>query len=238
MAAITMAELTKIYPGGVTALDAVDRTDADGEFFALLGPSGCGKTTLLRTIAGLEAATGGSIAIGDRDVTSLPPGRRDVAMVFQDYALFPHMTVTDNIAYPLRIKRVAGTARRAKAAETAAELGLTDYLARRPGQLSGGQQQRVAIARALAMRPKLMLFDEPTSALDPEIVGDVLTVMRDLARAGTTMVVVTHEMGFARDVADRVIFMDGGRIVESGVPAQMLANPREARTKQFLSRLG
>ena len=169
MASIEMRGLTKAYPGGVTAVDDLHLTIAEGEFFALLGPSGCGKTTLLRTIAGLERATSGTLLLGGRDVTTAPPGKRDVAMVFQDYALFPHMNVTDNIAYPLRIQKVALGERRRKAHETAEGLGLAELMDRRPGQLSGGQQQRVALARAIAYRPQVFLFDEPLSNLDARL---------------------------------------------------------------------
>ncbi|MGP4097708.1 ABC transporter ATP-binding protein [Nonomuraea sp. KM90] len=160
---ISLHGLTKVFPGGVHALDDLHLTIADGEFFALLGPSGCGKTTLLRTIAGLETPTRGQIRIDDTDVTALPPGDRDVAMVFQDYAIFPHMNVTANIAYPLRIKKVPRAERTAKAAGVAARLSLTELLHRRPSELSGGQQQRVALARAIACHPTAFLFDEPLS---------------------------------------------------------------------------
>ncbi len=161
MPGIEIEGITKVFPGGVTALDALDLTIEDGEFFALLGPSGCGKTTLLRTIAGLETATSGQIHIGDRDVTALPPGARKLAMVFQDYALYPHMTVRDNIAYPLKVKKVSRPQRVTEAESAGASLSLAHLMERRPGQLSGGQQQRVALARAIATRPDAFLFDEP-----------------------------------------------------------------------------
>ena len=180
MASIEMQGLTKTYPGGVTAVDGLDLTIADGEFFALLGPSGCGKTTLLRTIAGLERATAGTLLLGGRDVTTATPGKRDVAMVFQDYALFPHMNVQDNIAYPLRIQKVALGERRAKALETARGLGLEELMDRRPGQLSGGQQQRVALARAIAYRPQVFLFDEPLSNLDARLRLEARTFLKRL----------------------------------------------------------
>ena len=163
MAEVVLRSLVKEFPGGVTAVDRLDLEIADGEFFALLGPSGCGKTTLLRTIAGLETPTGGTIEIGGRDVTRVQPGGRDVAMVFQDYALYPHMTVVDNIAYPLKVKRVPRAERHRAAAEAGASLQLEATMERRPGQLSGGQQQRVALARAIAYRPQVFLFDEPLS---------------------------------------------------------------------------
>ncbi|MEJ7722472.1 MAG: ABC transporter ATP-binding protein [Ilumatobacteraceae bacterium] len=169
MPGIEIAGITKEFAGGVTALNALDLTIEDGEFFALLGPSGCGKTTLLRTIAGLEPATSGQIRIGDRDVTDLSPGDRNVAMVFQDYALYPHMTVRENIAYPLKVKKVAKQQRSDEADAAGASLSLDELMERRPGQLSGGQQQRVALARAIACRPDAFLFDEPLSNLDARL---------------------------------------------------------------------
>ncbi len=235
MADISMAALTKVYPGGVRALDGIDLTIGDGEFFALLGPSGCGKTTLLRTLAGLEVATEGSIGIGGRDVTALPPGRRDVAMVFQDYALFPHMTVTDNIAYPLRIKKVSAGERRGKAAETAAELGLSDYLERRPGQLSGGQQQRVALARAMACHPQVFLFDEPLSNLDARMRLEARTFLKRLQRElGVTTVFVTHDQAEALALADRIAVMEGGRIRQLGTPAEVFRRPANTFVASFI----
>jgi multiple sugar transport system ATP-binding protein len=235
MAAITMGALTKVYPGGVRALDAVDLNIVDGEFFALLGPSGCGKTTLLRTIAGLEAATAGTIQIGGRDVTGLAPGRRDVAMVFQDYALFPHMTVTDNIAYPLKIKKIGASERAGKAAETAAELGLSDYLARRPGQLSGGQQQRVALARAMACHPKVFLFDEPLSNLDARMRLEARTFLKRLQRElGVTTVFVTHDQAEALALADRIAVMEGGRIRQLGTAAEVFRRPANTFVASFI----
>ncbi|MGW1886659.1 ABC transporter ATP-binding protein [Streptomyces sp. NPDC001970] len=235
MASITMSELVKVYPGGVRALDSVDLTVEDGEFFALLGPSGCGKTTLLRTIAGLEASSGGTIHIGDRDVTVLAPGRRDVAMVFQDYALFPHMTVTDNIAYPLRIKKVPTAERAGKAAETAAELGLTDYLLRRPGQLSGGQQQRVALARAMACHPQVFLFDEPLSNLDARMRLEARTFLKRLQRElGVTTVFVTHDQAEALALADRIAVMEGGRIRQLGTPKEVFHRPANTFVASFI----
>ncbi|WP_103504120.1 MULTISPECIES: ABC transporter ATP-binding protein [unclassified Streptomyces] len=235
MAAITMGQLTKVYPGGVRALNEIDLTVEDGEFFALLGPSGCGKTTLLRTIAGLEESSGGSIKIGENDVTSTPPGRRDVAMVFQDYALFPHMTVTDNIAYPLKIKKVAGRERTVKAAETAAELGLSDYLERRPGQLSGGQQQRVALARAMACHPKVFLFDEPLSNLDARMRLEARTFLKRLQRElGVTTVFVTHDQAEALALADRIAVMEGGKIRQLGTPSEVFRRPANTFVASFI----
>jgi multiple sugar transport system ATP-binding protein len=235
MAAITMRGLTKVYPGGVRALDGLDLEIADGEFFALLGPSGCGKTTLLRTIAGLEVATEGGIGIGERDVTAMPPGRRDVAMVFQDYALFPHMNVRDNIAYPLRIKRVDRRTRHAKAAETAAALGLEALLERRPAQLSGGQQQRAALARAMAYTPQAFLLDEPLSNLDARLRLEARTFLKRLQRElGVTTVFVTHDQAEALALADRIAVMDGGRIRQVGTPVDVFRRPANTFVAGFI----
>ncbi|SCG55045.1 carbohydrate ABC transporter ATP-binding protein, CUT1 family [Micromonospora echinaurantiaca] len=235
MSAITMRELTKVYPGGVRALDALDLEIADGEFFALLGPSGCGKTTLLRTIAGLEIASGGSVHIGERNVTNLPPGKRDVAMVFQDYALFPHMTVQENIAYPLRIKKVDRRSRADKAAETADELGLSGLLARRPGQLSGGQQQRVALARAMACHPQVFLLDEPLSNLDARLRLEARTFLKRLQRElGVTTVFVTHDQAEALALADRIAVMEGGRIRQVGTPTEVFRRPANTFVAGFI----
>jgi multiple sugar transport system ATP-binding protein len=235
MSAITMRDLTKVYPNGVRALDALDLEIADGEFFALLGPSGCGKTTLLRTIAGLEVASGGAVHIGDRDVTKLPPGRRDVAMVFQDYALFPHMTVQDNIAYPLRIKKVNKASRQDKAAQTADELGLSALLQRRPGQLSGGQQQRVALARAMACHPQVFLLDEPLSNLDARLRLEARTFLKRLQRElGVTTVFVTHDQAEALALADRIAVMEGGRIRQVGTPTEVFRRPANTFVAGFI----
>ncbi|MFE9957557.1 ABC transporter ATP-binding protein [Micromonospora sp. NPDC005299] len=235
MSAITMRELTKVYPGGVRALDALDLEIADGEFFALLGPSGCGKTTLLRTIAGLEVASGGGVQIGERDVTNLPPGKRDVAMVFQDYALFPHMTVRDNIAYPLRIKKVDRRSRGSKAADTADELGLSGLLERRPGQLSGGQQQRVALARAMACHPQVFLLDEPLSNLDARLRLEARTFLKRLQRElGVTTVFVTHDQAEALALADRIAVMEGGRIRQVGTPTEVFRRPANTFVAGFI----
>ncbi|RKN07878.1 ABC transporter ATP-binding protein [Streptomyces radicis] len=235
MSAIDLVRLSKVYPGGVTALDGVELAIADGEFFALLGPSGCGKTTLLRTIAGLEEATGGAVLIGGDDVTALPPGRRDVAMVFQDYALFPHMTVTDNIAYPLRIRQVGGAERRAKAAGTAGELGLDALLERRPAQLSGGQQQRVALARAMACHPRAFLLDEPLSNLDARMRLEARTFLKRLQRElRITCVFVTHDQAEALALADRVAGMEDGRVRQVGTPAEVFRRPANTFVASFI----
>ncbi|MBB6351826.1 ABC transporter ATP-binding protein [Nonomuraea muscovyensis] len=235
MAAIELRGLTKVYPGGVRALDALDLVIPDGEFFALLGPSGCGKTTLLRTIAGLETATGGSVVIGERDVTGVQPGGRDVAMVFQDYALFPHMDVTDNIAYPLRIKKVAKTTRQAKAAEVGARLGLEHLMDRRPGQLSGGQQQRVALARVMATQAQAFLFDEPLSNLDARLRLEARTFLKKLQRElGVTTVFVTHDQAEALAMADRMAVMEAGHIRQIGTPAEVFQRPANTFVAGFI----
>ena len=208
-----------------------------GEFFSLLGPSGCGKTTTLRCIAGFESLSEGSIRLRGERLDDRPPHRRDVGLVFQNYALFPHLTVFDNIAFGLRLRRVPKSEIAARVESVLRLVDLAMMAGRFPAQLSGGQQQRVAIARALAMDPKLMLFDEPTSALDPELVDDVLQAMQQLARDGMTMIVVTHEMGFARKAADRVVMMDDGKIIEEGTPEHFFQAPEQDRTKQFLSKI-
>jgi len=235
MASIEMRGLTKAYPGGVTAVDDLDLTIADGEFFALLGPSGCGKTTLLRTIAGLERATSGSLHLGGVDVTTAAPGKRDVAMVFQDYALFPHMNVTDNIAYPLRIQKVALAERRRKAHETAEGLGLGELMDRRPGQLSGGQQQRVALARAIAYRPQVFLFDEPLSNLDARLRLEARTFLKRLqGELGVTTVFVTHDQAEALAMADRMAVMESGRIRQVGTPSDIFHRPANVFVANFI----
>ncbi|NSC20794.1 ABC transporter ATP-binding protein [Streptomyces albus subsp. chlorinus] len=235
MADITLNWLAKVYPGGVRALGGVDLTVRDGEFFALLGPSGCGKSTLLRTIAGLEAATGGSVHIGGRDVTALPPGDRGIAMVFQDYALFPHMTVTENIAYPLKIKKVGRAERTAKARETAEELGLGHLGERRPGQLSGGQQQRAALARAMACHPGVFLLDEPLSNLDARMRLEARTFLKKLQRElGVTTVFVTHDQAEALALADRVAVMEGGELRQVGTPTEVFRRPAGTFVASFI----
>jgi multiple sugar transport system ATP-binding protein len=235
MASIEMRGLTKTYPGGVTAVDGLDLTIVDGEFFALLGPSGCGKTTLLRTIAGLEQATAGTLLLGGRDVTTATPGKRDVAMVFQDYALFPHMNVQDNIAYPLRIQKMALGERRAKALETAEGLGLEELMDRRPGQLSGGQQQRVALARAIAYRPQVFLFDEPLSNLDARLRLEARTFLKRLqGELGVTTVFVTHDQAEALAMADRMAVMESGQIRQVGTPSDIFHRPVNVFVANFI----
>ncbi|MFE7710382.1 amino acid ABC transporter ATP-binding protein [Streptomyces sp. NPDC057486] len=240
-AAIEIQGLHKSF-GNVEVLRGIDFTVAPGEVVCVVGPSGSGKSTLLRCVNLLEEPTSGTVTVGGVDMTDpdidLDAMRRRIGMVFQQFNLFPHLNVLDNLTIAQR--RVLGRGREEAgrvARENLAKVGLADREDSFPSQLSGGQQQRVAIARALSMGPGLMLFDEPTSALDPELVGDVLGVMRTLADEGMTMMVVTHEMGFARDVADRVVFMDGGRVVEEGAPEDVLARPDHPRTKAFLARV-
>jgi ABC-type polar amino acid transport system ATPase subunit len=240
--AVQLAGVCKAF-GDREVLQGVDLTIAEREVLVLIGASGSGKSTLLRCVAGLEKIDSGEIRVEDtvvQDGRSVQPGvlRRELGMVFQQFNLFPHMKVRENVALPLRLVRKMPKAEaQARAQEYLVRVGLDGHVDMYPDQLSGGQQQRVAIARALALRPRIMLFDEVTSALDPELVGEVLGVMRELASEGMTMVVVTHEMTFARHVADRVVFMDDGVVVEEGRPDDMFAAPRHARTQSFLSRL-
>ena len=214
----------------------------EGEVVVLLGPSGSGKSTLLRCLNQLETATSGKIVIDGHDVTDkhtdINKVRENIGMVFQHFNLFNHLTVLDNMTLaPVHLKLMNKEEARTEALRLLERVGLADKADAFPSQLSGGQKQRVAIARALEMKPDIMLFDEPTSALDPEMVGEVLAVMKELARDGMTMVVVTHEIGFAREVADRVIFMEGGYIVEQGTPEEVINNPKEPRTIDFLSKV-
>ena len=223
--------------GDFTALHDINVQVKEGEFFTFLGPSGCGKTTTLRTITGFIEPAEGQVFVRDKDITHVPIEDRNIGIVFQSYALFPTMTVYDNIAFGLRVKKMKKAEVDEKVRAIAKKVDLSDEQLRKAvSQLSGGQQQRVAIARALAMDPEILFFDEPTSALDPELTGEILKVIRQLADEHMTMVIVTHEMSFARDVADRVIFMDGGVIVEQGDPKEVINNPKEERTRQFLSR--
>jgi polar amino acid transport system ATP-binding protein len=238
--------------GALSVLKGVTLTVDPGQVLVLVGPSGSGKSTFLRCINHLETVTAGrryvdGELVGYRErqdkLYEMSPRdaakqRRDIGMVFQHFNLFPHRTAMDNIVEaPIHVKRVKKSAAAERARDLLNQVGMSDKADAYPAQLSGGQQQRVAIARALAMDPKLMLFDEPTSALDPELVGEVLSVMKKLASEGMTMVVVTHEMGFAREVADQLVFMDGGVIVESGAPREVLTNPQHERTKAFLSKV-
>ncbi|ASJ55141.1 ectoine/hydroxyectoine ABC transporter ATP-binding protein EhuA [Brevibacillus formosus] len=243
-----MITITDVYKQFNTlhVLKGISLSVEKGKVVVIIGPSGSGKTTLLRCLNALEVPTSGSVQIGDVKLdfskkverTSIPKLRKQTGMVFQNYNLFPHMTAVENVMEgPVTVKKEDKEKARAKAAALLTKVGLGDKLDHYPAQLSGGQQQRVGIARALAMDPQVMLFDEPTSALDPELVGEVLKVMKELAQEGMTMIVVTHEMGFAREVADEVIFMDQGVIVERDTPSNLFAQPREERTRQFLQHL-
>jgi multiple sugar transport system ATP-binding protein len=235
MAELSLQGITKEYPGGVRAVRDLDLTVRDGEFFALLGPSGCGKTTLLRTIAGLEEATSGTLRIGDIDVTALAPGDRDVAMVFQDYALFPHMTVRDNIAYPLRIRRVRRSERALQATKACESLSLAELVERRPAELSGGQQQRVALARAIVSQPSVFLFDEPLSNLDARLRLEARSFLKRLQRElGTTTVFVTHDQSEALAMADRIAVMELGEIRQVGTPREVFRRPASTFVASFI----
>ncbi|MBA2528485.1 MAG: ABC transporter ATP-binding protein [Euzebyales bacterium] len=235
MAEVVLSGLSKVFPGGVHAAEGLELTITDGEFFALLGPSGCGKTTLLRMLAGLEAPTAGTIIIGGRDVTKLPPGERDLAMVFQDYALYPHMTVIDNIAYPLKVRKVGKDERHATAREAAGSLQLEALLDRRPGQLSGGQQQRVALARAIAFRSGLFLFDEPLSNLDARLRLEARTFLKRLqTELGVTTVYVTHDQSEALALADRMAVMEHGRFRQVGTPLEVYQRPSSRFVASFI----
>ncbi len=228
--------------GKLEVLKDISLDVAEGEVVVLLGPSGSGKSTLLRCLNQLETATSGQIIIDGHDVTDrhtdINKVRENIGMVFQHFNLFNHLTVMDNMTLaPVHLKLATKEEARRRAEQLLQRVGLEDKAQAYPSQLSGGQKQRVAIARALAMKPDIMLFDEPTSALDPEMVGEVLAVMKELAREGMTMVVVTHEIGFAREVSDRVIFMEGGYIVEEGTPEELILHPKEPRTIDFLSKV-
>lgn len=223
-------------------LRGIDQHIQKGEKVVIIGPSGSGKSTFLRCLNLLEEPTGGEVIFEGTTITDpacdINALRQQMGMVFQQFNLFPHKTVLENITLaPVKVKKMAADEADALARKLLERVGLPEKADVYPGQLSGGQQQRIAIARALAMNPKVMLFDEPTSALDPEMVGEVLDVMKDLARSGMTMVIVTHEMGFAREVASRVLFVDQGVIMESGTPEEVFSNPKNERTKLFLSKV-
>ncbi|WP_367846531.1 amino acid ABC transporter ATP-binding protein [Rhodoferax sp. WC2427] len=236
-ALIQIRGLCKSY-GAFQALHSIDLDVNAGEVVVVIGPSGSGKSTLIRCINLLEDYQGGEILVDGEKVVrgkALAKVRAEVGMVFQSFNLFPHLTALANVALgPLRVRHMPQREAEARALALLDKVGLAAHAHKLPGKLSGGQQQRVAIARALAMEPKVLLFDEPTSALDPEMVGEVLDVMQALARTGVTMVIVTHEMGFARRVADRVIFMEAGRVIEQAPPAEFFSAPREERTQAFL----
>lgn len=240
-AKINVTNLKKSF-GSNEVLKGINLEVAEGEVVCIIGPSGSGKSTLLRCLNKLEEVTDGHVLIDGKDITEkttdINEVREEIGMVFQHFNLFPHLSVMDNITLaPVELKRENKEAARVKAVELLETVGLSEKADAFPSSLSGGQKQRVAIARALAMNPEIMLFDEPTSALDPEMVGDVLEVMKKLAKQGMTMVVVTHEMGFAREVGHRVIFMDGGYIVEEGTPAEVFGNPQHPRTQDFLNKV-
>ncbi|XKE93877.1 amino acid ABC transporter ATP-binding protein [Metaplanococcus flavidus] len=228
--------------GSNLVLNDISATIKQGEVVSIIGPSGSGKSTFLRCLNLLETPTSGTILINGTDLTAkgadLHKSRQQIGMVFQHFHLFPHLTVLENLTYaPINVKSLKRSDANDKARLLLAKVGLSDKAAAYPSSLSGGQKQRVAIARALAMEPALLLFDEPTSALDPEMVKEVLDVMKDLAKSGMTMVVVTHEMGFAREVADRVIFLDHGSLVEEGAPAAFFGNPQTDRARAFLEKV-
>lgn len=238
---ITAREVKKRY-GDLSVLNEINLDVADRELVFIIGPSGSGKSTFLRCLNKLEVPDSGSIIVDGSDImdrrTNINAVRRRIGMVFQSFNLYPHMTVANNVSLALR--KVLGCDRkeaRGRAMEALSKVQLANKADNYPAQLSGGQQQRVAIARAIALEPRVMLFDEPTSALDPELVGEVLGVMKTLRKDGMTMVVVSHEMAFAREAADRVVFMDGGYVVEQGDPASIFRNPQHDRTKAFLSRV-
>ncbi|MCM3765077.1 amino acid ABC transporter ATP-binding protein [Neobacillus niacini] len=238
---IEVKNLKKSF-GQNEVLKNINVTVKPQEVVVVIGPSGSGKSTFLRCLNLLEPITGGHVWIEGSDITdkntNINEIRTEVGMVFQQFNLFPHKSVIENIMLaPMKVRKVSADKAREKGLELLRKVGLAEKSDAYPDSLSGGQKQRVAIARALAMEPKIMLFDEPTSALDPEMVGEVLEVMKQLAREGMTMVVVTHEMGFAREVGDRVLFMDGGVIVEEGLPKELFENPKEERTKAFLSKV-
>lgn len=228
--------------GELEVLKGIDLSVKNSEVLCIIGPSGSGKSTLLRCLNGLEDINDGHILIEGKDITNkkldINKIRENIGMVFQSFNLFPHMNVMKNITMaPVELGLLNKADADKRAIELLKKVGLSDKAETMPSKLSGGQQQRVAIARALAMNPNIMLFDEPTSALDPEMVGEVLQVMKDLAKEGMTMVVVTHEMGFAKEVSDRVIFMDDGYIVEENIPLELFSNPKEKRTKDFLNKV-
>lgn len=236
-----MTNLKKSY-GNLEVLKSIDLQVTEGEVVCLIGPSGSGKSTLLRCLNMLEEVTSGEVVVNDFNLTDKKSDinkiRENIGMVFQHFNLFPHLTVLENITLaPVDLKKATPQQAKDKALQLLDRVGLKDKANENPSKLSGGQKQRVAIARALAMNPDIMLFDEPTSALDPEMVGEVLNVIKQLAQEGMTMVIVTHEMGFAREVADRVIFMDNGYIVEEGTPQEIFGNPQNERTQDFLNKV-
>ena len=240
---IKLSNIRKTYDGSTYALQGINLDIAKGEIYGIIGKSGAGKSTLIRCINMLEAPTAGEVVVDGLNLTKMADNqlrlaRKDIGMIFQHFNLFPHLTILENITLaPIELKKLTKEEARQKAFDLLETVGLREKADAYPSSLSGGQKQRVAIARALAMSPDIMLFDEPTSALDPEMVGDVLAVMQQLAKEGMTMIVVTHEMGFAKEVADRVVFMDGGLIVEEGKPEEVFNQPKNERTKNFLDKV-
>ena len=231
-------ENLNVHFGDFHALKDVSLEIPDGEFFTLLGPSGCGKTTTLRSITGFIKPSSGKITIDGRDITNIPVEKRNIGMVFQSYALFPTMTVYENIAFSLKVQKKNKVEIDRIVHDCAKKVDLTDeQLVKNVSELSGGQQQRVAIARALALDPDILCFDEPTSALDPELTGDVLKVIRSLSDRKMTMIIVTHEMRFAEEVSDRILFIADGNILEDGTPEQVFHNPKHPRLQDFLSKV-
>ena len=236
------AENVKKNFGSIEVLKDISTDISEGEVVVIIGPSGSGKSTFLRCLNRLENVTNGKVIIDGIDITdkktNINSVRENIGMVFQHFNLFNNLNIIDNMTLaPIQLKKCSKAEAENRAREMLKRVGLSEKAESYPSQLSGGQKQRVAIARSLCMQPKIMLFDEPTSALDPEMVGEVLKVMKDLAEDGMTMVIVTHEMGFAREVADRILFMDGGYIVEEGTPLELLMNPKEKRTKDFLDKV-
>ena len=241
MIKVKVEQLKKSF-GSLEVLKGIDLEVKEGEVVCLIGPSGSGESTFLRCLNRLEETTAGTVIVDDNDITdpkcNINKVRENIGMVFQQFNLFPHLTIMDNITLaPVLLKKMTKAEAVKKGEELLARVNLSEKANAYPAQLSGGQKQRVAIARALAMDPEIMLFDEPTSALDPEMVGEVLDVMKDLAKSGMTMVIVTHEMGFAREVASRVLFIDQGIVMESGTPEEVFGNPQNERTRNFLSKV-
>ena len=234
---IELKHIKKCYNKNIPVIYDFNLKINEGEFVTFLGPSGCGKTTILRMIAGFEKPTSGNILFQGKDISDMPPNERKINTVFQRYALFPHLNVYDNIAFGLKLKKMPKAEIEKKVKKVLEMVDLEGFEHRKVSTLSGGQQQRIAIARALCAQTKIILFDEPTSALDPETIQEVLDVMIKLAKENITMVVVTHEMGFARQVADRVVFMADGQIIEEGTPDHFFDNPSNERVKQFLGKI-
>ena len=234
---IALEGVTYTYPGTDIGVHDINLGIRPGELLAVIGPSGCGKSTLLKIIAGFVQPSHGRVIIGGKDAVGIPPRLRDIGIVFQTYTLFPHMLVWENVAYPLKLRGQDEAARKAKALDILDRVGLNTQANKLPGQLSGGQQQRVALARAMALKPEILLLDEVTAALDPELVYDVLESIRVLAREGMTMLIVSHEMAFVREISSRVVFMAEGKVVETGTPREIFESPTVARTRDFIGKI-